>query len=148
MQPLEAARMQVLPGVGPVPPLTPPPILSSSSTSCPACCSVQDSVLTHGHASLGPRNRPWFGAKPAPSLELEPATQGSQELAHLGLGSKLWAVGSSARLASVSVPHRLLEQHSRVFCRACKGKLWRETIPRLLCSALLRPPLCCCLCGF
>lgn len=74
-------------------PSTPPPPLAlrSHPTSCPACCSVWASVLTHGHASLRPRNRPWFGAKPAQSLELEPATPGSQVLAHLGLGKKLGA---------------------------------------------------------
>lgn len=115
--------------------------------SCPACSSVWASVLTHGHASLRPRNRPWFGAKPAQSLELGPATQGSQMLAHLGLGKKLKAGGSSARLASVPVPDGLPEQHSRASCRACGGKLWREMAPRPLCSALLGPLACRRLCG-
>lgn len=133
-----------LPSTVPLPPH--PPVSAPCSTSCPAC-SVGVSVLTHGHASLRPRNRPWFGAKPAQSLELEPATQGSQELAHLGLGGKLWTGDSSARLASVPVPDRLPEQQSRASCIACEGKLWRETTPHPLCSALLRPPVCCCLRG-
>lgn len=96
--------------------------------SCPACSSVWASVLTHGHASLRPRNRPWFGAKPAQSLELGgPATQASQMLAHLGLGKKLGAGGSSARLASVPVPDGLPEQRSRASCRACGGR-WLLTL--------------------
>lgn len=37
------------------------------------------------------------------ALELEPATQGSHELAHLGLGGKLRAAGSSAHLAPLSL---------------------------------------------
>lgn len=134
-----------LPSTVPLPPH--PPVSAPCSTSCPAC-SVGVSVLTHGHASLRPRNRPWFGAKPAQSLELEPATQGSQELAHLGLGGKLRTGDSSARLASVPVPDGLPEQHSRASCIACEGKLWRETTtPHPLCSAFLRPPVCCCLRG-
>lgn len=105
--------------------------------SCPACSSVWASVLTHGHASLRPRNRPWFGAKPAQSLELGPATQGSQMLAHLGLGKKLGAGGSSARLASVPVPDGLPEQHSRASCRACGGR-WLLALSALPFSGLLR----------
>lgn len=56
LRPVEAARMRILPGIGPVPAF----ILSSPShvPSCPACCSVCISVLTHGHASLRPRKRP------------------------------------------------------------------------------------------
>lgn len=51
------------------------------------------------------------------ALELEPATLGSPELAHLGQGGKRRAAGTSAHLACVSAPDRLPERH----CRACKG---------------------------
>lgn len=63
------------------------------------------------------------------ALELEPATPGSQELAHLKLGGKLGAGGSGACPASVPMPDRLLERHSRASCRAWEGKLWREIPP-------------------
>lgn len=91
------------------------------------------------------------------ALELEPATPGSQELAHLELGGKLGAGGSGSCLASVPVPDRLVERHSRASCRACEGRLWREMPPSFCahtppraspvllpgeCSGSLRPWLC------
>lgn len=131
--------MQVLPGVGlALSCVYPTPVLSSRSTSCPAC-SVGVSMLTHGHASLRPRNRPWFGAKPAQSLELEPATQGSQELAHLGLGGKLRGVGGeyqcmpglclSARQAPGAAFQSLLQSLQR---KALEGD---DFAPCLLCPS-------------
>lgn len=116
-------------------------VLAQRSAPCsspyvlPACCSVHISVLTHGHASLRPRDRPCL------RLSQLRATQGSQELARLRLGGKLRAVGSTAHLTSFPVPDRLPEQHTRASCRACEGQLWREMTPHLLCPS--QASVCC-----
>ena len=90
------------------------------------------------------------------ALELEPATLGSPELAHLGQGGKRRAVGASAHLACVSAPDPLPKSH----CRACEGSsggghmLCRPPAPRgwalthqgpavMFCQTLAEAPALC-----
>lgn len=94
--------------------------------------------MLHG----GPERGPALGLSQLRTLELEPATQGSQELAHLGWAGSLGRGGS----AHPACPHaRQAPGTNGRHCGASwqslqrEAQLAREPTPRLLHSALLSP---------